>query len=87
MPARARRSAAPASASRPSATQDVRLHVALRSRSRQDVETLLWEVESLLCCGPAGGGGYRGSIVPSVVTKSALIDRALVRPTVEVLVA
>jgi hypothetical protein len=71
----------------PSETQDVRLHAALRSRSRQDVETLLWEVESLLCCGPAGGGGYRGSIVPSVVTKSALIDRALVRPTVEVLVA
>ena len=67
----------------PSETQDVRLHVALRSRSRQDVETLLWEVESLLCCGPAGGGGYRGSIVASVVTKSALIDRALVRPTVE----
>ena len=72
---------------RPSETQDVRLHVALRSWSRQDVETLLWEVESLLCCGPAGGGGYRGSIVPSVVTKSALIDRALVRPTMEVLVA
>jgi hypothetical protein len=71
----------------PSETQDVRLHVALRSRSRQDAETLLWEVESLLCCGPAGGGGYRGSIVPSVVTKSALIDRSLVRPSVEMLVA
>jgi hypothetical protein len=68
-------------------TEDVRLHVALRSRSREDVELMLWEVESLLCCGPAGGGGFRGSIVPSIVTKSLLIDRDKVRPRVEVLEA
>jgi hypothetical protein len=36
---------------------------------------LLWEVESLLCCGPAGGGGYRGQITPSVITHSAYLDR------------
>ena len=54
---------------------------------RGAIETLLWEVESLLCCGPAGGGGYRGQISPSVVTHSALIARDAVKPTVKVLVA
>jgi hypothetical protein len=68
-------------------TEDVRLHVALRSRSREDAELMLWEVESLLCCGPAGGGGFRGAIVPSIVTKSLLIDRERVKPRVEVLAA
>ena len=48
---------------------------------------MLWEVESLLCCGPAGGGGFRGSIAPAVVTKSLLIDRDLVRPSVEIFTA
>jgi hypothetical protein len=48
---------------------------------------MLWEVEALLCCGPAGGGGFRGAITPAVVTKSILIDRDLVTPAVEVLVA
>jgi hypothetical protein len=68
-------------------TEDVRLYVALRSPQRGDVELMLWEVESLLCCGPAGGGGFRGSIVPCVVTKSVLIEREKVRPTVRVLTA
>ena len=64
----------------PTDTQDVRLRAALRSRHREDAELLLWEVESLLCCGPAGGGGFRGTITSSVVTRSVLIDRGLVRP-------
>jgi hypothetical protein len=68
-------------------TQDVRVHVALRSSRRDDVELMLCEVESLLCCGPAGGGGFRGSIVPSVVTRSVLIDRERVRPTFRMFVA
>jgi hypothetical protein len=67
--------------------QDVRLHVALRSRRREDAELMLWEVESLLCCGPAGGGGFRGAIVPSVVTRSVLIERVKVRPRMTMLVA
>ncbi len=67
--------------------EDVRLRVALRTTDRAACETMLWEVESLLCCGPAGGGGYRGQITPSVVTHSALIARDRVRPRVEVLVA
>lgn len=67
--------------------QDVRLHVALRSRKKEDAELMLWEVESLLCCGPAGGGGYRGSITPWVITKSLLIPRERVKPALEVMVA
>jgi hypothetical protein len=67
--------------------EDVRLHVALRSRRREDAELMLWEVESLLCCGPAGGGGFRGAIVPSVVTRSVLIEREKVRPRMTMLVA
>lgn len=71
----------------PADTQDVRLHIALRARERSLAETMLWEVESLLCCGPAGGGGFRGAITPAVMTKSILVDRALVKPTVEVMTA
>lgn len=70
-----------------SETEDVRVRVAMRSTDRVACETMLWEVEALLCCGPAAGGGYRGQITPSVVTHSTLIDRAAVKPTVRVLVA
>jgi Acyclic terpene utilisation family protein AtuA len=67
-------------------SEDVRLHVALRTTEREQAELVLWEVESLLCCGPAGGGGYRGVITPAVETKSVLIERELVKPTFEILV-
>jgi len=67
--------------------QDVRLHVTLRARDKEDAELMLWEVESLLCCGPAGGGGYRGTITPCVMTKSVLIPRERIKPTLDVLVA
>jgi hypothetical protein len=66
----------------PSESQDVQLRAALRAASREQAELLLWEVESLLCCGPAGGGGYRGRITPSVLTHSAYVDRAQVEPRV-----
>jgi hypothetical protein len=68
-------------------SEDVRVRVAMRSADRAACETMLWEVEALLCCGPAAGGGYRGQITPSVVTHSMLLDRAAVRPTVRMLVA
>ena len=67
--------------------EDVRLRVALRSRRREDIDTMLWEVEALLCCGPAGGGGYRGSVTPCVVTHSALVAREQVRPTMRMFTA
>jgi hypothetical protein len=71
----------------PTDCEDVRLRVALRSRRREDIDTMLWEVESLLCCGPAGGGGYRGSVTPCVVTHSALIAREQIKPTWRVFTA
>ena len=64
--------------------KDVRLRCAMRAASREEAELMLWEVESLLCCGPAGGGGYRGGVTPSVVTRSAFIDRGAVSPSVKV---
>ena len=66
---------------------DVRVRVAMRCSNRETIETMLWEVESLLCCGPAGGGGYRGQISPSVITHSTLLPRAAVRPTLRMVVA
>jgi hypothetical protein len=72
---------------RAAGSEDVRLHAALRSGDREEAELMLWEVESLLCCGPAGGGGYRGQITPCVMTKSVLIPRGLVTPKLEVMVA
>ena len=71
----------------PSNAQDVRLRAALRAGSREQAELLLWEVESLLCCGPAGGGGYRGQITPSVITHSAYLERAQVLPKIEIIEA
>ena len=67
-------------------TQDVRVHVAFAALERAEVETVMWEVESLLCCGPAGGGGFRGQIVPKVVTHSAFVARDLIEVRTEVLV-
>jgi hypothetical protein len=65
-------------------SEDVRLHVTTRTTNREEAELLLWEVEALLCCGPAGGGGFRGVITPAIMTKSVLIDRTIVRPTFEI---
>jgi hypothetical protein len=59
----------------------------MRTTDRSKAELMLWEVESLLCCGPAGGGGYRGSITPAIMTKSVLIGRDKVRPRVELFTA
>lgn len=65
-------------------SEDVRVRVAMRTMDREVAEMMLWEVEALLCCGPAGGGGYRGQITPGVVTHSAMIDREAVSPRVTV---
>jgi hypothetical protein len=65
--------------------RDVRLRAALRCNDRKAAEALLWEVEALLCCGPAGGGGYRGRIEPSVLTYSTFVKRDQVTPKIEIL--
>ncbi len=71
--------------SHPGDPQDVRLRAAMRADSRELAELLLWEVEALLCCGPAGGGGYRGRITPSVITHTAYLPREQVRPELEII--
>ena len=68
----------------PTDSRDVRLRCAMRASSREEADLLLWEVESLLCCGPSAGGGYRGTATPSVVTCSASIGRDAISPRVEV---
>ncbi len=65
--------------------QDVRLRAALRTPSREMAETLLQEVESLWLSGPAGGGGYRGSITPAVSTQAIYVERNAIELKVEVL--
>ncbi len=65
--------------------QDVRLRTALRTNKHDAAQALLWEVESLLCCGPAGGAGYRGRIEPSVLTYSTFVKRDQVTPKIEIL--
>ncbi|HEY4295689.1 MAG TPA: acyclic terpene utilization AtuA family protein [Paraburkholderia sp.] len=66
-------------------TQDVRLRAALRTPDRAMAETLLAEVESLWLSGPAGGGGYRGTITPGVSTQAIYVARHAIDLKVEVL--
>lgn len=79
-------SALHATAGRRSAdTQDVRLRAAMRTPDRLMAETLLSEVESLWLSGPAGGGGYRGTISPSVTTQAIYVDRSAIEIKVEMM--
>ena len=66
-------------------SKDVRIRCAIRTPDRNEAENLLWEVESLLCCGPAGGGGYRGAVQSSVLTYSTYFDRTHVLPHLNVI--
>jgi hypothetical protein len=70
---------------RESEVEDVRVRCAMRADDTETAGLLLWELEALLCCGPAGGGGYRGTVTPSVITCSASVDRDAVHPTIEIL--
>ncbi|MFT3821449.1 MAG: DUF1446 domain-containing protein [Rubrivivax sp.] len=58
--------------------RDVRLRVALRHGVRGQAERLLREVTALYTCGPAGGGGVRTSLRPTLGLRSFLVDRASV---------
>lgn len=58
--------------------RDVRLRVALRHADRSLAERLLREVTALYCCGPAGGGGVRTALRPTLGTVSCLVPRAAV---------
>jgi hypothetical protein len=67
--------------------QDVRLRAAMRSADRAMCETLVQEMEALWIAGPAGGGGMRGTVTPTVATDAFLVDRAAVRPRITVIQA
>jgi hypothetical protein len=70
---------------RTAVTEDVRLRAALRTLDPDEAELLLEEMDSLYISGPAGGGGVRARVSPSIVTQSAFIDRDRVKLTVEVI--
>jgi hypothetical protein len=67
----------------PTEGRDIRLRCAMRAGGRDEAELLLWEVEALLCCGPAGGGGYRGHVERSVITYSTMVPRPWAEPRIE----
>ena len=68
-------------------TRDVRLRAAMRTPDRVIAETLLAEIESLWLSGPAGGGGYRGTITPSVTTQAIYVERGSIDLKVEVMLS
>jgi hypothetical protein len=57
---------------------DVRMRIALRHGDRAEARRLEREVLALYCCGPAGGGGVRTSLRPTLGTRSCLLPRELV---------
>ncbi|AFK61569.1 hypothetical protein TKWG_05395 [Advenella kashmirensis WT001] len=58
---------------------DVRLRLAINAPDKATVERMMYEVNALYCCGPAGGGGVRTSVKSSVRTVSYLVPRDLVQ--------
>jgi len=65
-----------------SADGEYRLRAALRSTDRHIAEILTDEVLALYCCGPAGGGGVRHAVTPSLTTASVLLARRSVETQV-----
>jgi len=65
--------------------RDVRLRVALRHAERAGAERLAREVTALYCCGPAGGGGVRTALRPTLGTLSCLLPRDSVPATFEMI--
>jgi len=61
-----------------SGATDVRLRMALRHTDRAQAERLAREMVALYTCGPAGGGGVRTSLRPTLGTLSFLMPRALI---------
>jgi hypothetical protein len=63
---------------RDSVGQDVRLRLALRHTDQARAAQLLREVTALYTCGPAGGGGIRTALRPTLGTVSCLVPREAV---------
>ena len=64
---------------------EVRARLALRCATREQAERVGQEVEALYLNGPAGGGGVTQSVREVIAAASALVPRAAVRPTLQVL--
>ncbi|MFN3988447.1 MAG: acyclic terpene utilization AtuA family protein [Rhodocyclaceae bacterium] len=64
---------------------EVRLRMAVSSRTRSEVERALQEVEALYTTGPAGGGGVRTALTPLMNSTSVFVERERVAPRVTLL--
>lgn len=60
------------------AAEDVRLRLAMRHTDKVRAAQLLREVTALYTCGPAGGGGIRTALRPTLGTVSCLVPRGAV---------
>lgn len=63
--------------------QEVRLRVAAKTRTKEDAEALVNEVETLYTNGPAAGGGVTKSVIEIIAIQSVLIDGYKVAPKIE----
>ncbi|MEM9099891.1 MAG: acyclic terpene utilization AtuA family protein [Pseudomonadota bacterium] len=63
---------------------DYRARIALLSETQDHAQMVADEVLSLLCSGPAGGGGVRSHVTPQMATASILVPRARVEAEVEI---
>lgn len=61
--------------------RDLRLRVAGRVGSASEARQILTEVDALYVNGPAGGGGVRTAMRPTIRTLTAFVPRDLVRAT------
>lgn len=61
---------------------EVRLRVAARTKDAYNADRVGYEVETLFCCGPAGGGGARRTVREIISLASILIDEADVQTEV-----
>tara|TARA_R110002020_G_scaffold123277_1_gene279572 strand:+ start:3332 stop:4672 length:1341 start_codon:yes stop_codon:yes gene_type:complete len=62
--------------------QEVRLRVAAKTRTREEAEELVNEVETLYTNGPAAGGGVSRSVTEIIAVQSILIDGDKVTPKI-----
>ena len=60
------------------------VRVATQSVDKARAQQVCDELMMLYCSGPAGGGGYRGSVTSQIATASVLIPRERVEPLVRV---
>lgn len=67
------------------ATEDARLHVAARVPDDATAERILWEIEALYTCGPAGGAGVRGQVRRGFVTHDVYLPRDAVAVKTEII--